>query len=226
MADITTDVLIVGTGPAGSATAALLSTYGVENFVINRYRWLANTPRAHITNQRTMEVLRDLGREVEAEAIMHATEQDLMGENVFCTSSPARRLGRMKSWGKHPLSRAEHQLSSPCAHERSAADLHGAAAVQDRLLARHAVAHVDASTCRHVQDADGVTVDLPRPADRQGLHRALQISGRRRRRQFAGRRACRPAVRRQDGRRRLDEHPVPRRPFAIRRAPPLACSTG
>ena len=73
MADITTDVLIIGTGPAGSATAALLSTYGVENMVVNRYRWLANTPRAHITNQRTMEVLRDLGREVEAEAYMHAT---------------------------------------------------------------------------------------------------------------------------------------------------------
>ena len=50
MADITTDVLIVGTGPAGSATAALLSTYGVENMAINRYLWLANSPRAHITN--------------------------------------------------------------------------------------------------------------------------------------------------------------------------------
>jgi 2,4-dichlorophenol 6-monooxygenase len=69
MADITTDVLIIGTGPAGSATAALLASYGVESLVVNRYRWLANTPRAHITNQRTMEVLRDLGPEVEAEAI-------------------------------------------------------------------------------------------------------------------------------------------------------------
>ena len=111
--------------------------------VINRYRWLANTPRAHITNQRTMEVLRDLGQEVEAEAYMHATEQDLMGENVFCTSLAGEEIGRMRSWGKHPLSRAEHLLSSPAHHERSAADLHGAAAVQDRLLARHAGAHVD-----------------------------------------------------------------------------------
>ena len=64
-ADITTDVLIIGTGPAGSATAALLASSGVETLVVNRYRWLANTPRAHITNQRTMEVLRDLGPEVE-----------------------------------------------------------------------------------------------------------------------------------------------------------------
>ena len=112
-ADITTDVLIIGTGPAGSASAALLSTYGVANMVINRYRWLASTPRAHITNQRTMEVLRDLGREVEAEAYLHATPQDLMGENVFCESLAGEEIGRMKSWGTHPLSKAEHLLSSP-----------------------------------------------------------------------------------------------------------------
>ena len=113
MTDIKTDVLIVGTGPAGSSTAALLSSYGVDNVLINNYSWLADTPRAHITNQRTMEVLRDLGKEVEAEAYLHATEQDLMGENIFCTSLAGDELGRMKSWGKHPNSRAEHLLSSP-----------------------------------------------------------------------------------------------------------------
>jgi 2,4-dichlorophenol 6-monooxygenase len=96
MADIQTDVMVIGTGPAGSAMAALLATLNVETFVINRYRWLANTPRAHITNQRTMEVLRDLGKDVEAEAYMHATDQDLMGENVFCVSLAGEELGRMK----------------------------------------------------------------------------------------------------------------------------------
>ncbi len=113
MADITTEVLIIGTGPAGSATAALLSSYGIQNIAVNRYRWLANTPRAHITNQRTMEVLRDLGREVEDEAYMFATHQDLMGENIFCESLAGEEIGRMKSWGNHPLSRAEHLMSSP-----------------------------------------------------------------------------------------------------------------
>ena len=102
MADITTDVLIIGTGPAGSATAALLASYGVETLVVNRYRWLANTPRAHITNQRTMEVLRDLGPEVEAEAMMHAAPQELMGNNVFCVSLAGEELGRMRSWGTSP----------------------------------------------------------------------------------------------------------------------------
>ena len=94
MADITTDVLIIGTGPAGSATAALLSTYGIQNMAINRYRWLANTPRAHITNQRAMEVLRDLGRDVEDEAYLFATHQNLMGENIFCESLAGEEIGR------------------------------------------------------------------------------------------------------------------------------------
>ncbi len=105
MPQIKTDVLIIGTGPAGSASGALLSTYGIDNIMVNQYRWLANTPRAHITNQRTMEVLRDLGKGVEDEAYFHATEQELMGENVFCESLAGEEIGRMKSWGTHPLSK-------------------------------------------------------------------------------------------------------------------------
>src|ERR1700722_5954283 len=93
MADINTQVLIIGTGPAGGAMAALLATYGIENVVVNKYRWLTNTPRAHITNQRTMEVLRDLGSEVEAEAYLHATPQEDMGDNVFRTSLAGADLG-------------------------------------------------------------------------------------------------------------------------------------
>ena len=67
---------------------------------------------------------------------------------------------------------------------------------------------------------------LPRPADRQGHHHPLEIPRRRRRRQLAGRRACRPAVRGQDGRRRLDEHPVQGRPVANTSPTARRCSTG
>ncbi|MFN4271835.1 MAG: FAD-dependent oxidoreductase [Aliihoeflea sp.] len=156
MADIRTDVLVIGTGPAGSATAALLSTYGVENMVVNRYRWLANTPRAHITNQRTMEVLRDLGHEVEAEAYLHCTEQELMGENIFCESLAGEEIGRMKSWGNHPLSRAEHQLSSPCMMN----DL--PQTFMEPILfktacSRGTQARMSTEYLRHEQDAEGVT---------------------------------------------------------------------
>ena len=108
---IETDVLIVGSGPAGSSAAALLSTYGVDNVLVTKYRWLADTPRAHITNQRTMEVLRDLG--LEQEAMLYATPNHLMGNNVFCTSLAGEELGRMRSWGSDPFTQARHKIASP-----------------------------------------------------------------------------------------------------------------
>ncbi|MCB1449230.1 MAG: FAD-dependent monooxygenase [Nitratireductor sp.] len=156
MADITTDVLIIGTGPAGSATAALLSSYGIENMVVNRYRWLANTPRAHITNQRTMEVLRDLGHDVENEAYMHCSHQDMMGENVFCESLAGEEIGRMKSWGNHPMSKAEHLMSSPTMMN----DL--PQTFMEPLLfktacSRGTQARMSTQYLSHLQDADGVT---------------------------------------------------------------------
>ena len=159
MADITTDVLIIGTGPAGASTAALLATYGIETMVVNRYRWLANTPRAHITNQRTMEVLRDLGPEVEGEAYMHATEQDLMGENVFCESLAGEEIGRMKSWGKHPLSRAAHQLASPC-HMNDLPQTFMEPILFSTACKRGAQGRMSTEYLSHVQDADGVTTTL------------------------------------------------------------------
>jgi 2,4-dichlorophenol 6-monooxygenase len=56
-----TDVLVIGSGPAGSGAALALATLGVDHMVITKYRWTANTPRSHITNQRTVEIFRDLG---------------------------------------------------------------------------------------------------------------------------------------------------------------------
>ncbi|MBB6171898.1 2,4-dichlorophenol 6-monooxygenase [Nocardiopsis mwathae] len=111
MATVETDVLIVGSGPAGASAALALSTYGVDNILVTRYGRLADTPRAHITNQRTMEVLRDLG--VEQDVAAKATPQHLMGNTVFCTSLAGEELGRVRSWGNDPLVQAEHELASP-----------------------------------------------------------------------------------------------------------------
>jgi 2,4-dichlorophenol 6-monooxygenase len=107
-----TDVLIVGSGPAGGAAALCLSTLGIPNIMITKYRWTANTPRAHITNQRAMEIFRDLG--VEQQVLADATPHELVGDTVFCTSIAGEEIGRIRTWGTHPAREADYQLASPC----------------------------------------------------------------------------------------------------------------
>jgi 2,4-dichlorophenol 6-monooxygenase len=111
-AAVETDVLIVGSGPAGGAAALSLATLGVPNIMITKYRWTANTPRAHITNQRAMEIFRDLG--VEGQVLADATPHELVGDTVFCTSIAGEEIGRIRTWGTHPAREADYQLASPC----------------------------------------------------------------------------------------------------------------
>ena len=84
MKRIETDVLIVGTGPAGATAALALSRYGVRCIAISKYRWSANGPRAHLVNQRAMEVFRDL--KAEDKMLEQASRNELLAHNVFLES--------------------------------------------------------------------------------------------------------------------------------------------
>ena len=108
---VETDVLIVGSGPAGGAASLFLSSYGIDNIVLTRYRWTANTPRAHITNQRTVELMRDMG--IEDEITGKSTSHGLMGQTAFCTSLAGEEIGRIRTWGTHPQRLADYTESSP-----------------------------------------------------------------------------------------------------------------
>lgn len=154
---IRTDVLIVGTGPAGSAAAALLSSYGVDNVVISKFGWTSRTPRSHITNQRTMEILRDLG--LEQEAVAAATPRELMGQNTYCTSLAGTELGRIRTWGTHPNRMADHDLASPtkmCDLPQNLLEpILVNAAAQRGSRVRFATEYLS-----HVQDEEGVTATV------------------------------------------------------------------
>ncbi|WP_455430963.1 FAD-dependent oxidoreductase [Streptomyces cadmiisoli] len=154
---VETDVLIVGSGPAGASAALALSTYGVPNIVVTRYARLADTPRAHITNQRTMEVLRDLG--VEQDVVALATPQPLMGDTTFCTSLAGEELGRVRSWGNDPLVQAAHELASPtrmCDVPQHIME----PVLVDAAVARGTKLRYQTEYLSHTQDAEGVTATV------------------------------------------------------------------
>jgi 2,4-dichlorophenol 6-monooxygenase len=109
--DLETDVLVIGSGPAGAGAALALATLGVDHLVITKYRWTANTPRAHITNQRTVEIFRDLG--IEDDVLAQGTEHPLMGDTVFCTSLAGEEIGRVRTWGTHPARESDYVQASP-----------------------------------------------------------------------------------------------------------------
>ena len=89
-----TPVLIVGAGPSGATTALLLAQLGIKSIVISKHRGTANTPRAHIFNQRAMEVLRSAG-----------LEEELMPIACPATGTfvPNKKIRMKKERSKNPL---------------------------------------------------------------------------------------------------------------------------
>lgn len=151
------DVIVVGSGPTGVATAVMLARHGVKVTVVTRETWVADSPRAHITNQRTMEVLRALG--LEDAVHQQASPRSTMASQVVATAFNGTELGRAWSWGNNPSRQGEYLTASPVEgcdipQNRLEPILLGEAA---RLGAR---IRFQTSFTGIEQDADGVTVHV------------------------------------------------------------------
>lgn len=107
-----TDVLVIGAGPTGATTALALVNCGVRCHVVSRSNWTADSPRAHITNQRANEVFRDLG--IGDDVARYATPWELMGDTPFATSLAGPELIRMRTWGTGDDRHGDYRRASPC----------------------------------------------------------------------------------------------------------------
>lgn len=152
-----TDVLIIGSGPTGATAALALATYGVKAHMVSRSNWLADTPRAHITNQRTMEVLRDLG--IEDEAVQYATPWAQMGDTLFTTSLAGEELVRLRTWGTGEERIGDYLQGSPCGLQDIPQPMIEPVIFKN-AAERGARFSFNTEYVSHVQDADGVTVRL------------------------------------------------------------------
>lgn len=108
---IETDVLVVGAGPTGLTASAILANAGVNAITITRYASTAHTPRAHITNKRTMEVFRDLGFEERVRATGFPLKE--LHNNLFVTTLAGLEIGRYKSYGASDERQSDYAAASP-----------------------------------------------------------------------------------------------------------------
>ena len=99
-------VLIVGGGGAGLTSSMLLARLGVEHLLVSARPQTSDLPKAHVLNQRAMEVLDDVGV---ADAIAErSTPPEQMAATAFyagfagpapglrAPSGPAGVLGRRR----------------------------------------------------------------------------------------------------------------------------------
>lgn len=96
-------VLIVGGGGAGLTSSMLLSQLGVETLLVSALPSTSVLPKAHVLNQRAMEVLTDVG--VADEIYRRGTPPEEMRYSAYYAGLAGpdpvygRQLGRLESWG-------------------------------------------------------------------------------------------------------------------------------
>ena len=156
-------VLIVGGGGAGLTASALLSQLGIESLLVSALPTTSMLPKAHVVNQRAMEILTEVG--VADEIYARGTPPEQMRHTAwyagFGGSRPdvGRQFAKMECWGaggRDPFWAAASacrstnlpQIRLEPIMKRSAEEL-----APGRVRFAHELTDI-------VQDADGVTATV------------------------------------------------------------------
>ncbi|MDT0343386.1 FAD-dependent monooxygenase [Streptomyces litchfieldiae] len=114
--DVDVPVLIAGGGAAGLTAALLLGRMGIKSLLVSALPTTSQLPKAHVLNQRTMEILRDVGL---ADAVYAAsTPAEQMAYSGWYVGlagdgpDHGRRVALLESWGAGGRS-PEWQAASP-----------------------------------------------------------------------------------------------------------------
>lgn len=104
-----TDVLVVGAGPAGLATAISLARYGVRTVLVDKRADVSDEPRATVVSTRSMEIIRSWG--LEAPVRERAADVEWLGR--VCETLASASQGELIELG-YPT-RAQAAVVSPTA---------------------------------------------------------------------------------------------------------------
>ncbi|MBY0274101.1 FAD-dependent monooxygenase [Candidatus Binatia bacterium] len=117
MPDVDVPVLIVGGGGAGLTASMLLAKLGVETLLVSALPTTSILPKAHVLNQRAMEILDDAG--VANEIYARGTPPENMRYTAFYAGFAGpdpvygKRLARLECWGAGGLD-PDWASASPC----------------------------------------------------------------------------------------------------------------
>ena len=100
--DENVEVLIVGGGGAGLTASMLLAGLGVDTLLVSSLPETSRLPKAHVLNQRAMEIMRDCGTDAAIYAIGTPPEQ--LSHTAFYAGfagheGAGRLLFKQESWG-------------------------------------------------------------------------------------------------------------------------------
>jgi 2,4-dichlorophenol 6-monooxygenase len=163
MSDIEVPVLIVGGGVVGMTASMLCAKHGINSLLVTYHPTTSPHPRAHILNQRTMEIFDELWIAQDIYAV--STPPESMRYAAWYTglagphSRYGREIGRVEAWGAgwndpdYRAASACRPANYPQMYLEPILKAHAEKYSPDRILFFHQLLDL-------TQDSDGVTATI------------------------------------------------------------------